>query len=88
MNNEELYRKSLEHFGPLRQFDKAMEEAAELILAIQKWRYNPTGENRDNVHEEIADLEIVIAQLKLMLAEPLIEKYRTDKLKRLAKIIK
>ncbi len=87
MSNEELYRKSLEHFGPERQLDKVQEEAAELILAVQKWKYNPSAANRDNMHEEIADLEIVIAQLKLFLAEPLIEKYRAEKLKRLAKIV-
>ena len=45
----------------------AMEELAELIQAISKVkRYGFVGEYRDNLIEEIADVDIVITELMMM----------------------
>ena len=42
-----------------------VEEAAELIKAIQKWKRNPV--DREGIAEEAADLEIMLGQLKYMI---------------------
>ena len=45
----------------------AAEEAAELIQAISKVRrYGYIGEHKDNLIEEIADVSIILQELKMM----------------------
>lgn len=56
---ENKIRKILLHYGNLKQKRKAVEELAELIIAVAK-------DERQGVLEEIADSEIVISQLKKM----------------------
>jgi len=54
---KQTYKKIVKHFGVEHQKNKAIEELSELIRAISR-------NDRDNVIEEIADVEIVINQLK------------------------
>lgn len=56
----------IEFYGKLRwdhQLNKATEELAELIQAVNKWRESPEKE-KFNLIQEIADAEIMIFQLK------------------------
>lgn len=68
----------------------AIEEASELIKAICKLRRNGvTAETVNNLAEEMADVEIILEQLKIMfhLAEGVGE-WKNYKLKRLLQTIK
>lgn len=63
IDEKALYANALNYFGALRQWDKLIEEMAELQQAILKVRYNPTQENKQNLHEEIVDVQVVMSQL-------------------------
>jgi NTP pyrophosphatase (non-canonical NTP hydrolase) len=60
-----------------------LEECAELILAIQHHRRNRNS--LEAVAEEIADVEIMCGQLRLMVGNELVDKQKVAKLKRLSK---
>jgi len=79
-NRNNVYNKAIEKFGKSGQFDMAQEEATELALAIR--RYNRLGHDAgvDNLLEEIADTEIMIEQLKIML--PLCSTYKIKDIKK------
>ena len=61
-----LYRHIIALNGKESQCRMAMEECAELIQAVNKCLRYPTGASIANLTEEIADVEIMIEQLKLM----------------------
>lgn len=67
LNSEFIYRKSIEIYGKEAQSRQAMEECAELIQAINKClRYPNKEECKNNLIEEICDVEIMLFQLKEM----------------------
>lgn len=53
------------HYGK-QQVLKLVEEMAELIQAIAKYEFNDSAKNLDNLIEEIADVEIVLEQVKYL----------------------
>ena len=70
----EILKKAIEHYGPQNQMMVAMEESAELAQAVskyircaKKWQFKEIIEARDHVIEEIADVLIMIEQLKIIL---------------------
>lgn len=70
--NNDVYVKAIQTFGEENQLFQLCEELAELIKAVNKWRRNKELANvytayLDDVTEEIADVEIMIDQVKLML---------------------
>ena len=79
---EELYDKALKKWGIESQVNMLIEEMAELIIGISKFRRN--GSNQ--FLEEIADVEIMIEQIKRFLGKEtnkIIELHKKDKLNRL-----
>ena len=62
-NNLEII---IDTYGYEKQSRKAMEELGELTVAINKYIDNPLEGNFDNLIEEIADVEIMLEQLKIM----------------------
>ena len=71
-NMTAIERKAIIHYGPRRQLIKAIEELCELGQAIAK---NMAAENieirqntQNNLYEEMADVEIMLDQLKIMFA--------------------
>jgi len=62
MTNEQILQKALNKFGQSHQKDKMIEEMAELTQALIKERH---GEQH-NIAEEIADVQIVLNQMKLL----------------------
>lgn len=66
MMNEiiEIEKRAIEAYGKEAQLKMAIEEMAELTQAICKSFRGK--ENLDNIIEEIADVEIMLAQLKLI----------------------
>ena len=88
MNEYEIYEQAVKHYGKLNQIVKAMEECGELIRALARWA---EGEPViGNVCEEIADVEIMLEQVKIILGDKY-EEYLTlkkaEKLGRLAQMI-
>lgn len=78
-----IFRKALTHYGPEAQIKMLYEEMAELQLAVCK---NGRGaDNLDNIAEEIADVGIMLDQMRLLFgAGPLSEIKRGEKVARLA----
>lgn len=66
MNEQELYTKAINTYGVREQSAVAMEECAELIQAINKHQRNGSADTLSNLIEEIADVLIMIDQLKAM----------------------
>ena len=66
MKQEQLRQlcKIVECYGSDNQQDKAIEECSELIQAICK--YKETLDHVENIVDEIADVEIMLNQLKII----------------------
>lgn len=69
---EQVYQRALDEWGEYSQLDQAVEEMAELILAINKYKRTnmDLGKKKDeimeNLIEEIADVKMCIEQLEMM----------------------
>ena len=74
-----ICNKAINTYGNASQKVKAIEEMGELIQAISK----SLLDNKNNVEEEIADVEIMLTQLKIMYNLNDIDNWRNYKLKRL-----
>ncbi|OPC36183.1 hypothetical protein [Elizabethkingia miricola] len=66
MRRHEIYLKAIKKWGIRSQYEMAQEEATELALAVRKHIRHNNIESFSNLAEEIADVEIMIEQLKLM----------------------
>lgn len=53
-------------YGTKPQVDMALEETAELQKALLKDRRKPSEETRKNIIDEIADVQIMLEQLKII----------------------
>lgn len=78
-----ICRKAIDSWGQAIQKVVAMEEMAELTQAISK---SLRGKDH-NVEEEIADVEIMVTQLKLMYDNEKVEKIKQEKLQRLERVL-
>ncbi len=82
---ENTFKKSILKYGKEAQCRQAMEECAELIQAINKClRYPDKMDSKPNLIEEIADVEIMIFQLKEMfnIDDDIVEDYKFLKARR------
>lgn len=68
---------------------KTMEELGELTRAISRVLIKQGENNIENLHEEIADVEIMLMQLKEMsyVSKPLVEDWKAKKFKRLEGVV-
>ena len=82
MHNETIYKDAIIVFGPVLQKEKMIEECAELIKALQDCKQH----RPHNVPEEIADVEIMCAQMKLIY--PGVEEIKKKKIERLERLTK
>lgn len=87
----EIYQKAINKWGGESQVEMLLEECIELALATRKHLRNNQRETFENLAEEIADVEIMIEQVKLLFAsydlEPKVESNKNQKLVRLEKRI-
>jgi NTP pyrophosphatase (non-canonical NTP hydrolase) len=69
MKIDERIFKIADHYGVNSQLDILQEECAELIQAVSKYRRtnDPNVFDRMHLEEEIADVEIMIAQIKYLM---------------------
>lgn len=78
-----IYRKAMEKWGFEKQLNQLQEECAELICAsnhLRRQRVSPAAFLR-----EVADVEIMLEQMKEMFHEYNYEEIKRDKLQKLAK---
>ena len=90
MKNTDVYRKAIETFGLKNQIYMLMEECAELIQASNKViRKNNNYESLYNLAEEIADVEIMIGQIKeeMKNVKLMTIKIKKEKVKKLQKLL-
>lgn len=85
MNKEKLYKIAIETYGNEAQVNQGIEEMAELIQAVNKFRRKPVIENLENIAEEIVDVEIMLEQYKIIFGATLpVNRIKSNKLQRLA----
>ena len=87
MTPEELYQQAFSLWGSKAQIEIAIEEMAELIQVLVRFGRSRADASEDNVREEIADVEIMIEQLKLLFGASTINGIKISKLHRLRKRI-
>ena len=96
MEHPNIYRRAVVHYGEQRQLTKTLEELGALAAALARWMGSQGGDMRaraqlaDHVSEEIADVEIMLEQLKIILGERY-EKYleakKAEKIGKLARYL-
>ena len=72
-------------FGIESQFDMAIEECSELIMAI--CHYGRNKANKNDIASEIADVEIMCNQLRLIIGDEIVEQHKKYKLLRLRNML-
>ncbi|MBQ6398409.1 MAG: hypothetical protein IJI06_09735 [Oscillospiraceae bacterium] len=82
-NERNVFERALMHYGPELQTTVLVEEMAELQKEICKyWRGRP---NYDHIAEEMADLSIMLDQMKLLFQNGgAVQGWRLEKVRRLA----
>ena len=86
---EETFRVAFERFGEPHQLLVAFEEMGELTKAISKAiRYSRDG-HKNAITEEIADVEIMLEQIKMIFGidDGDVEMWRLDKIVRLRRTL-
>jgi len=67
-NEIEIMQTALDQWGLNAQVGQTVEECAELIVALQKYiNRAPHADTVDNILDEIADVEMMLAQVRLAL---------------------
>ena len=86
----DVYDKAIEHYGREKQCMMTAEECAELIQALSKALRHEGESFIRQVAEEVADVEIMLEQVKRMfgLSSAMVEEYKRIKLARLEWYIK
>lgn len=87
MTEQTIYEKALELWGADSQVKMMYEEMAELQKALCKYERKQTSENLGNIHEEIADVEIMLSQMRVLFGDSGPDLIKVEKLKRLEKLI-
>jgi NTP pyrophosphatase (non-canonical NTP hydrolase) len=88
MTENEIYKAAIVKFGEVSQQDMVIEECAELIQAINKYRRKPSYETLEALASEIADVKIMLAQLEIIIdADELVFDEKKIKLERLKKLV-
>lgn len=78
-----LYERAIGKWGYQAQLEMAMEECLELALAIRKFLRDGKGNEYKAVEEEIADVEVMMAQMRLIFNAKNISRIKARKIKRL-----
>jgi NTP pyrophosphatase (non-canonical NTP hydrolase) len=88
MTENEIYKAAIAKFGEVSQQDMVIEECAELIQAINKYRRKPGCETLEALASEIADVKIMLAQLEIILdSDDMVNEEKQIKLERLKKLV-
>jgi len=86
---ERICRMAIRYYGTKAQAGQTMEECGELIVALHKHFFRSNGGASDSLAGEIADVEIMCLQIRMILEEQgfggKVDEARTFKLERLRK---
>ena len=83
---KETLKKALQVYGDVSQINMVFEEMSELQKELCK--YLRGRDNQSEIAEEIADVEIMLAQMKLLFGfSDLVDSYRKKKIERLRRRI-
>lgn len=84
-------KKIANHYGFSNQLQMLVEEMAELTQAICKYKRFENAKERvdifENLIEEVADVEIVLSQIKMLVGEKAVNKKVEEKIARQLKRI-
>lgn len=83
---KEILQKNINTFGQYTQMVKAMEECGELIRALSRIIIDQNADVK-NVCEEIADVEIMCDQLRLIFPSISIDDWKAKKLEKLKGVV-
>lgn len=87
-----ILNRALKTYGIHAQLDQTIEECAELIVAIRHSQRNDridcAQEHQDAIISEIADVQIMLDQLKLVFGRKIVEAEYYKKLNRLEERLK
>jgi hypothetical protein len=83
-----IYESALSLWGEEAQLKMAIEEMAELIVKLVKLGRFKNGSEISQVIEEIADVEIMMAQLRLIFGGDSIDEVKKRKLARLFELVR
>lgn len=84
INKQQLYETALFKWGETAQLIMLIEECGELIQAVAKsFREN----NKEDVIEELVDVEIMLEQIRLIYGSKEINKKKIEKLNYLERLI-
>jgi len=81
IDEETIYDAAVRRWGVAAQMDMALEEMGELVVAIQQRRRNRVTDK--NIAEEVADVTIMMRQLRIILGEDLVDALIRGKVGRL-----
>lgn len=76
-----LAERALSTWGQHAQVEMVQEEMAELLVTLSQWKRGRL--NIDNVAEEVADVEIVLHTLRILVGDKLVDAWKAAKLDRL-----
>lgn len=94
MEQRKICAQAVNKWGYIKQLGVAIEEASELIKAISKVLRNDidpsdtTSRELIDLAEEVADVEIMLAQIRMMIGDEIIDSQKQWKLSRLEALIK
>lgn len=84
----ELCKDAIDKWGIDSQLNQVIEECAELIKAIQKWRRQPNITTEHNIIEEVVDVSIMLMQIKVLFPHPSAwDKYENVKFEKLRMLL-
>lgn len=91
---KKIYDDAEEVWGLIAQYDQAVEEMGELIVAINKFKrkflhgeYQENNLVEENLIEELADVKMCIEQLSMYVGEDKVEAMLDTKLQKLQKLM-
>jgi len=80
--SDNIYKQTIEKWGEPLQIIVAIEEMSELTKALTKWFRQQTTKSK--ICEEIADVEIMLEQLRIMFDDSnKVDYFKRQKIKRL-----
>jgi len=87
-DSNKLYEAAIERWGKPSQIEMLIEEMAELTLALQKFKRDPSPEKAKEVCDEMADVEIMLEQNRLVFNSQEVDDRKQFKLDRLTTTLK
>lgn len=88
-DEKELLKNCVKAWGVNSQLDMMVEECAELIQAINKYKRKQTFESIANIEEELVDVHIMLQQTAIIFLIPdkKLSDIRNKKLKRVSELL-